>query len=115
MANKHRGELDVKLLGKSWTMRLTFEAIADIEAKTAMGLAAVVRRFIQSEFGVNEVAAVIWAGIDAAHDDAPDLEAVKRAVVEEGFGGLAVTAAEFLGRAVAAGEQPAKAAKAAKR
>ena len=103
MANKHRGEIEVKLAGKTWTIRPAFQALAEIEGITGLGIAAVVRRFTKGEFGIDDVAAVIAAGIRAAHDDAPDFESVKRAIVEEGFNKFAVVASEFLAGALAGG------------
>ena len=44
MANKHRGEVDITLLGDFWTLRPTFGALAEIEDATGLGLAAVVQR-----------------------------------------------------------------------
>ncbi len=101
MANKQRGEVEVKLAGRTWTMRPAFGALAEIEGRTGLGIAAVVQRFTEGRFGIDDVAAVIAAGIGAAHDDAPDFESVKRAVVEEGFNKCAVVAAEFLAGALA--------------
>ena len=104
MANKQRGEIEVMLAGKTWTMRPAFGALAEIEGKTGLGMAAVVSRFTEGRFGIDDVAAVIGAGIGAAHDDAPDFESVKRAIVEEGFNKFAVVASEFLAGALAGGE-----------
>ena len=103
MANKQRGEVEVCFAGKTWTMRPAFGALAEIEGRTGLGMAAVVRRFAEGELGIDDVAAVIGAGIGAAHDDAPDFESVKRAVVEEGFNKFAVVASEFLAGALAGG------------
>ena len=100
MANKQRGEVEVCFAGKTWTMRPAFGALAEIEGRTGLGMAAVVRRFAEGELGIDDVAAVIRAGIGAAHDDAPDYESVRRAMVEEGFNKCSVVAAEFLGNAL---------------
>ncbi len=104
MANKQRGEVEVGLGGKTWTMRPAFGALAEIEGVTGLGIAAVVKRFTEGRFGIDDVAAVIAAGIRAAHDDAPDFESVKRAIVEEGFNKCAVVAAQFLSGALAGAE-----------
>ncbi len=101
MANKVRGEIEVRVDGKTWAMRPAFQALAEIEGVTGLGIAAVVKRFTDGQFGIDDVAAVIRAGIRAAHDDAPDFESVKRAIVEEGFNEFAVVAAEFLAGALA--------------
>ena len=103
MTNKVRGEIEVELAGKTWTMRPAFGALAEIEGRTGLGMAAVVKRFTEGVFGIDDLAAVIAAGIRAAHDDAPDFESVKRAIVEEGFNEFAVVASEFLAGALAGG------------
>ena len=100
MANKQRGEVEVVLGGKSWTMRPAFQALAEIEGMTGLGIAAVVKRFIESQFGIDDVAAVISASIRAAHDDAPDFETIKRAIVAEGFNEFALVASKFLAAAL---------------
>ncbi len=100
MANKHRGEVDITLLGESWTLRPTFGALAEIEDATGLGLAAVVQRFASGAFGIADVAIVLREGMRAVRDDAPDLEAIKPAIIEEGFGKYALAAGEFLSNAV---------------
>ncbi len=84
MANKVRGEIEVRLDGKTWAMRPAFQALAEIEGVTGLGIAA-----------------VMAAGIRAGHDDAPDYESVKQAIVGEGFNKFAVVASEFLAGALA--------------
>ena len=84
-------------------MRPAFGALAEIEGGTGLGIAAVVMRFTDSQVGINDVAAVIAAGIRAAHEDAPDFESVKRAIVEDGLNNFAVVASEFLAGALAGG------------
>ena len=101
MANKQRGEVEVELGGKTWTMRPAFQALAEIEDMTGLGIAAVVKRFFESQFGIGDVTAVIRAGIRAAHDDAPDFETIKRAIVAEGFNEFAIVASKFLAAALA--------------
>ncbi len=107
MANKHRGEVDITLLGKTWTLRPTFGALAEIEDATGMGLAAIVQRFASGAFGIADVAIVLREGMRAVRDDVPDLETIKPAIVEEGFGTYALAAGEFLGNAVL-GDNPVK-------
>ena len=51
MANKHRGEVEVRLGGRTWTMRPAFQALAEIEGTTGLGFAAVVKPFADSQFG----------------------------------------------------------------
>ena len=84
-------------------MRPALGALAEIEGRTGLGIAAVVSRFTEGRFGIDDVAAVIAAGVRSAHDDAPDFESVKRAIVAEGFNKFPVVASEFLAGALAGG------------
>ncbi len=96
MANRHRGEVEVTLGGRRYAMRPTFAALCEIEDRTGLGLVELARRFWDGRFGVRELATVLWAGIRAADDDAPDFEAVGRLVAEQGFQSLAGPVAAFL-------------------
>ncbi len=107
MANRYKGDVDIDMLGKTRTLRPTFGALAGIEHATGMGFAAVVQRFASGQFGIDDVAIVLREGMGAAGDDAPDLETIKRAIVDEGFGVCAAAAGAFLGNAVL-GDNPVK-------
>ena len=43
-ANKHRGEVTISLGGRSYLLRPTFAAIAEIEARSGQGLIGLARR-----------------------------------------------------------------------
>ena len=112
MANKQRGEVEVRLGGRTWTMRPTFQAIAEIEDRTGLGMVELVVRFSDGRFGVTHMTAVIWAGIHAAHDDAPDFDEVGEMVVKHGIQRLAVAVGAFLATVLSGvQEQPAPARK----
>ena len=96
MANKQRGEVEVRLAGKTWTMRPTFQALCEIEGRTGVGITTLARRCHEGDFGAGPIVAVLWAGIRATHDDAPDHDEVGRLVVAEGVIGFAAPALEFL-------------------
>ena len=96
MANKQRGEVEVVLGGKTWTMRPAFQALCEIEGRTGVGITTLARRCYEGEFGVGPITAVLWAGIRAAHDDAPDYDEVGRLVVKEGVSRFAAPALAFL-------------------
>jgi hypothetical protein len=96
MTNQQRCETTIELSGRTWTLRGTHGAIAEIEAATGLGIAGVTRRFAAYEFGLGEVAAVIGAGIRAVHAEAPQGEAIRHAEVDHGLGRCAAVAAAFL-------------------
>lgn len=100
MSNSLRGEVEVDLMGRSWTMRPTLQAIRETEDRTGRGIAGTVRRFAQGEFGIDDVAAVLHAGIKAAHSEAPSFAEVQGAVFDEGFDRLATSAAMLLRNAL---------------
>ena len=115
MANKQRGEVDVKLGGKTWTMRPAFQALCEIEDRTGVGITTLARRFHDGDFGAGPIVAVLWAGIRAAHDDAPDYDEVGRLVVAEGVIGFAAPALAFLLAALLGDGAGTKAAKKAEK
>ena len=96
MANKQRGEVEVELGGKTWTMRPTFQSLCEIEDRTGVGITTLARRCYEGEFGVGPITAVLWAGIRAAHDDGPDYDEVGRLIVKEGISRFAAPALALL-------------------
>ncbi|MCH7861722.1 MAG: gene transfer agent family protein [Proteobacteria bacterium] len=85
MSNDIRGEVEVALGGRTWTMRPTFQAICEIQGRTGKDILTVAGECWAGRFSAVTVAAVLWAAIRAAHDDAPDFEAVGAMIVEEGI------------------------------
>ena len=93
MANRHRGEVEVDLGGKTYALRPTFQALAEIEDKTGTNLVTLARRFADGDIGVRDVAVVLWAGMG---EGAPSLDDVGRLVVERGLDTLIGPAAGFV-------------------
>ena len=106
MANKHRGEVDITLLGESWTLRPTFGAMCEIEDETEMAILELARVFQNGRFGGRHVTAVICAGLRAAYDDPPDYETVGGFVVKDGFHKHAGPVGEFLAILLSGEPQP---------
>lgn len=100
MANPHRGEVEVTLDGKSWTLRPTFEALCEIEDSTGVGIAVMLRRFGEGSFGVRDVAAILAAGIAATGKPAPGIERIGEIVVEQGIASFVAPIGVFLAGAV---------------
>ena len=101
MTNKIRGEVAVALGGRDWTMRPTFQAICEIEGRTGKDILVVARECWDGRFCAVTVAAVVWAGLRAAHDDAPDFEAVGAMLVEQGITTFFEPVLAFLANALA--------------
>lgn len=66
MSNPHRSELAVDLGGERFVLRLSLQALAEIEAAIApAGLAALAARFAQGQFVLHEVLAMLGALVRA--------------------------------------------------
>ena len=102
MANPHRGEVEITLAGKTYTMRPTFEALCEIEDRTGVGLAVQLRRFAEGTFGVRDVAAILSAGIRASDKAAPGIDEIGQIIVEEGIAPFAEAIGVFLAGTVGA-------------
>jgi hypothetical protein len=86
MANRHRGEVEVVLGGKSYAMRPTFEALAQIQDDTGVGLFGLLLRI--RDQSPTDMVAVVYQGIRYGEDpriSPPSREDVGRAMVEEGL------------------------------
>ena len=110
MANPHRGEVEVILAGKTHTLRPTFQALAEIENKTGMGLLDLGRNFAAGRFGGQDLTAVIWAGLrgHVGVANAPDYATVGDLVVDEGFTRLAAPVGAFLAALLGGVAQPVR-------
>jgi hypothetical protein len=104
-ANKHRGEVEITLDGKSFTLRPTFQAMVEIEAVLGKGLLGLVRRISEMEFGYTEAQAVITAGLRAAGEKATP-EKVGEMVFRTGLAELAGPIGSFLTAALSGGAEP---------
>lgn len=83
MANVHRGEMRVVIAGKEHTMRVTFEAMANIEDLTGTRSIPLVSRFAARDVGVRDIVAVLGQGIRAA-EPAFDPMVVREAIEAQG-------------------------------
>ncbi|MFM1815273.1 MAG: hypothetical protein RLZ98_1968 [Pseudomonadota bacterium] len=88
MANKHRGEIEAKLDGKSYTLCLTLGALAELE--TAFGEAdmlALAERFETGRISANDAIRIVGAGLRGGGHDVGD-EAVARMKADGGAAGF---------------------------
>ncbi len=90
MVNKVRGEVPVTLGGKQFAMRPTFAAMCEIEQATGMGIIGLVRRYRNLEFGFQDTAAIVTAGVRAGGAPEVTIEKVGEMMMEGGLieGGL---------------------------
>ena len=67
MANRHRGEIEAELSGKTYTLCLTLGALAEIEnAYGGEDLIAIAERFETGRIGATDAIRVIGAGLRGA-------------------------------------------------
>lgn len=104
--NPQRGDVAVRLGGKAYVMRPTFEALAEIEGITGRGIVDLLNRFSRKEFGAKDTAAVIFAAIKSGGEIGANYEAVGRMVVSDGLVNFIPAISAFLANAVTGGETP---------
>lgn len=96
MANKHRGEIDARLDGRSYRLCLTLGALAELEA--AFGdedMLALATRFESGRLSARDAMRVIGAGLRGAGHDMEDA-AVGRMQAEGGAAGFVAIVAALL-------------------
>lgn len=108
MTNKTRGEGEITLDGKAYTLRLSFRALCRIEEGTGLRTGTLLRRFAEGDVGARDMAIVIHAGMHAFDERAPALDEVGRMVVDEGIAALAAPVGEFLAGAISGNRAGAK-------
>lgn len=73
MANRHRGEIEVELGGRNYTLCLTLGALAEIEhAYGGEDLLAIAERFEQGNIRATDAIRVIGAGLRGGGNDISD-------------------------------------------
>lgn len=103
MANKQRGEVEIRLGGETLVLRPTFHALCEIESKAGAGLITIAKKLRNSEAGLKEITAIIWAGMKGADINKYSFEQAGEEVVREGLTVLMPIAAEFLAAALSGG------------
>ncbi len=103
MANAVRGEVELKLGGKTYTLRPTFEALCEIESRLGMGIVELVTRVPRNRLALRHAAVVAHEGARAGgHDD--DLETIGAAITEAGLQNVMEPLVRFLLSGIAGGE-----------
>lgn len=88
MANRHRGEIEAELGGKSYTLCLTLGALAELEhAYGGEDVLALAERFEQGRIKASDAIRVIGAGLRGAGHGVTDAE-VAAFTVKDGAAGF---------------------------
>lgn len=67
MSNKHRGEVEIALGGRAYTLRPTFEALVEFEEKSGLTAFEAMRDCMTNQRApAKAIAAAFWAGIRGA-------------------------------------------------
>ena len=96
MANRHRGEIDVELGGRRWTLCLTLGALAELEgAYGDQDLLSLAERFERGSIGARDAIRIIGAGLRGSGHEVSDGE-VAALAVEGGAAGYIRIVADLL-------------------
>lgn len=114
--NKHRGEMELKLGGKTYVLRPSFAAIVEFEDKSGMtAFEAMKMAGERCAVPMKAITAAFWAGIRGGWEDKkrpPSFEEIGEAVQADGLASLIPQYVEFLGNALSSDAQLAEASKA---
>lgn len=104
MANKHRGEVDARLDGKTYTLCLTLGALAELES--AFGdadMVALATRFETGRISARDAILILGAGLRASGHDVSDAQ-VAAMKAEGGAACLVAVVARLLSATFGGGE-----------
>lgn len=86
MANRHRGEVTIKLDGKNYTLRPTFEALCELEDRLDDSVIRILASMQGGRIRLNALTHIIWAGMwGYDKDKAPSIEEVGQLVMDTGL------------------------------
>lgn len=93
MANRHRGEIDAEINGKTYTLCLTLGALAEIESAYGdQDLIAIAERFEKGRIGATDAIRIIGAGLRGAGHPVSNDEVAAMTVNGGAAGFLAIVA-----------------------
>lgn len=85
MANRYRGEVDIMLGGKQYTMRPTFAALAEIEHRLGKPITDIaIMQGGAATFGIGELATIVQCGIKGAGQEPPNMNDIGEAIASVG-------------------------------
>lgn len=89
MTNRHRGEVEITLDGRCWSMVLTLGALAELEgAYAADNLDDLLARFTTGRLSANDIQRLLLAGLKGAGHDV-DADQLARMRCPQGVVGMA--------------------------
>jgi hypothetical protein len=84
MANRHRGDVTLKVGGETFVLRLTLQALAEIEAALGAGdLQGLGERFASGRIAARDFVALIGAAVRGGGSTLPDREIAERMGAED--------------------------------
>ena len=93
MANRHRGEIEAELGGKTYTLCLTLGALSELEgAYGDQDLIAIAERFEKGRIGATDAIRVIGAGLRGAGNAISNDEVAAMTATGAAAGFLAIVA-----------------------
>jgi len=111
-ANPHRGEVEIALpvagQARTFVLRPSYGALAEIEAALGCGLVALVRRMEREDYGIVDLATIVTAGLRAAGEPA-SRDKVGEMIREAGFAPVVRAVSRFLENALTGGAPPGEA------
>lgn len=99
MANKIRGEVEIKLGGESVILRPAFHGLAELEDRAGKGLLGIAVDLSKQNLGIKTIVAIIFGGMVGAGSKR-SFEEIAELVVKEGAFNYIRPCMEFLNLAV---------------
>jgi len=102
MGNKWKGTFEVEILGETYTLRPSFDAMCEFEEKTGFAVPEAHKMMGDGKTSFKIVAAAVWAGIKGesyARQDSkmcPSFSVIGEKMRREGIQNCAVYAMQFL-------------------
>ena len=86
MANKLRGEVTLKLKGRNYTLRPTFEALCMLEEQSNTSVLLLMSKMEGCRIRVKDLSLLVWAGILGADPDSKlTMNQVGQMILDEGL------------------------------
>ncbi|MBX6393319.1 MAG: gene transfer agent family protein [Burkholderiales bacterium] len=101
----------MKLGGKEYILRPSFEAMVQIETALGEGIVTIARRFAMKDFGARDVRAVLLAAVNSTLDAKDRLTPgqAEAAIVDQGVATFGADLFEFLTNCCTGGSKPEEA------
>jgi hypothetical protein len=116
VANRLKGEIEIKMDGETVALRPSFEGLLEMEDKAGLGLSMLLRRFVAQDWSLKYLTAVIYGGLYHYGDpEKYSFEKVGQAIVKSGLKNFTVPAMALISTSVNPDSAKAKEEKAAEK